>query len=410
MIISQKAWRRYLDGLRKVNDAAANQMAEYLRTHSVETQEEIKAALDYAYALSTKYGEGAAELACEMYDAMAEAAGVQLPPAVPAETATYGEVAKAVQGAMKQSMNPDLIGSAVGRQVKTTGVDTTMKNALRDGAEWAWIPAGDTCAFCLTLASRGWQTASKKALRNGHAEHIHANCDCTYAVRFDHDTNIDGYDPDVLLEQYYAAGDTPNERINAMRRAQYAKNKDAINAQKRMSYEKNKVRETIKQLEIEADRWVERLNENEKRSIEKYAFNPGDNAPNRFFERVNSMLRGDIPSDENLERHVEGITSGIKKFNVERSFPVYRRVDHDPSSGLEIGDLFRGEQFFSSSVDPEKALKKDFLIKIIVKKGTSAAYIDSLSQFDQTELLLDKDVIYQVKSKTETELLLEVIP
>lgn len=236
MTISGKDWQKYIDGLRKVNDAAADLMAEYLKTHSVETYEEIQAALDYAYALATKYGEGAAALACEMYDRMAEVSGVALPPAVPVETASYHEVAKAVRGAMKQSANPDVIASAVGRQVKMAGVDTTMQNALRDGAEWAWIPRGDTCAFCLTLASRGWQKASKAAIKNGHAEHIHANCDCTYAVRFDGKSTVDGYDPDALLGQYEAAGDTPQDRINAMRRKKYAQDKAKINAQKRRAY------------------------------------------------------------------------------------------------------------------------------------------------------------------------------
>lgn len=27
-----------------------------------------------------------------------------------------------------------------------------LKNALRDGAEFAWVSNGDTCAFCMTLA------------------------------------------------------------------------------------------------------------------------------------------------------------------------------------------------------------------------------------------------------------------
>ena len=44
-----------------------------------------------------------------------------------------------------------------------------------------------------------------------------------------------------------------------------------------------------------------------------------------------------------------------------------------------------------------------------MKKGTSGAYIDSLSEFDQTELLLDKDVIYKVKSKQGKKTILEVI-
>lgn len=29
--------------------------------------------------------------------------------------------------------------------------DTTLKNGIRYPAEWAWIPCGMTCPFCLTL-------------------------------------------------------------------------------------------------------------------------------------------------------------------------------------------------------------------------------------------------------------------
>lgn len=126
-------------------------------------------------------------------------------------------------------------GSAQGgvsRLVKQAGADTTPKNAIRDGAEWAWVPHGDTCPFCITLASNGWQRASKKALKGDHAQHIHAHCDCEYVIRFDSSTTVAGYDPDKYLEQYYAYGGD----INAMRRAQYAKNKDFINAQKRAAY------------------------------------------------------------------------------------------------------------------------------------------------------------------------------
>ena len=51
-------------------------------------------------------------------------------------------------------------------------------------------------------------------LKGGHAEHIHANCDCEFAIRFDHNTTVAGYDPDKYLAQYNAAGGD----INKMRR------------------------------------------------------------------------------------------------------------------------------------------------------------------------------------------------
>lgn len=260
MVISEQTWQNYIERLRKVNDQAAKEMFEYLATHewfrSKQSQQE---AVDFAFALATKYGEAAAAAACEMYDAIAMASmGHMIRPAMPADTATYGETAKAMYGGMKKTRNIQYIADITGRLVKQAGADTMTMNALRDGAQWAWIPSGDSCAFCIMLSSRGWQRASKKALRNGHAEHIHANCDCNYCVRFDEYTTIENYNPEELLEQYKEANtDTQGKvtrnrdkngvlreykqskfdaKVNAMRRADYAKNKDKINAQKRADY------------------------------------------------------------------------------------------------------------------------------------------------------------------------------
>ncbi len=106
------------------------------------------------------------------------------------------------------------------------------------------MPSGDTCAFRTTLAPRGWQRASKKAVKGGHAEHIHSNCDCTYAIRFDGKGGVAGYDPEKYLRMYEGAeGDTPREKINAMRRENYAEHKEEINAQKRAAYAERKERE-----------------------------------------------------------------------------------------------------------------------------------------------------------------------
>lgn len=252
MTISRKVWQRYIDGLRKVNDEAVRLAMNYLNTHDVLTQEGTNALIEYCYGLATKYGEAAAELACEMYDALAAVTGATVAPAIPAATATMQETAKAVVGTLKTGNN-EIVSSAVGRIVKMAGVDTTMQNALRDGAEWAWIPVGDTCAFCITLASRGWQRASKKALKGGHAEHIHANCDCTYAIRFDN-SEVEGYDPREYEELYYGAdGSKPQDRINSMRREFYARNKEVINEKKRDAYAKRQERESSAAEEMNVD-------------------------------------------------------------------------------------------------------------------------------------------------------------
>ena len=199
----------------------------------------------YAYNVATRYGEGAAVLAAQMYDAIAELEGALVPPAEMAETASYDEVARTMNGILKTTENEEIVSSAVGRMVKQAGADTTLKNAIRDGAEFAWVPHGDTCAFCVMLASNGWKRASKKALKNGHAEHIHSNCDCEYAVRFDSSTTVAGYDPDRYLKMYEdAEGSRWQDKVNSMRRDFYAENSEEINAQKRSAYAKRRERES----------------------------------------------------------------------------------------------------------------------------------------------------------------------
>lgn len=236
--ISRKAWNKYISVLRRINDAAADAFREYLKTHDIKTRLQRDAAIQYAYALATKYGEASADFAARMYESVAKASNVVIEDTIPAATATYEEVAKTINGTLKQSTNIDLISGSVGRLVKQAGVDTICKNAIRDEAEWAWIPSGDTCAFCLLLASNGWQRASKTVLNGSHAEHIHAHCDCTFAIRFNERTNVEGYNPKQYQEMFEdAEGDTWDEKVNTIRREHYAVHREEILEQQKEAVE-----------------------------------------------------------------------------------------------------------------------------------------------------------------------------
>lgn len=252
MNISKREWDNYIKKLSAVNNKAADLMEAYINQHGLD---DVDALVDYAYKVAAKYGNASAAMNALMYDAMAELEGVSLPAAELADLPTYGDVAKAVKGTLKTSLNVVEIAGAVSRLVKLTGQDTMLKNGIRDRAQFAWIPAGDTCAFCITLASRGWQNISAKSLRNGHAEHIHSNCDCAYMVRHSEDFNIKGYDPDKYFDMYEDAdpGGKPKDKINAMRREAYAENKDEINAQKRAAYEKRQELNSSEAEEIKVD-------------------------------------------------------------------------------------------------------------------------------------------------------------
>ena len=241
MTISTRVWKNYVNGLSEVSEKAKALTLEYLEEHTIDTYEERQAFILFCYGISAKYGEAAATFACQMYDAEAAYEGVLLDPAEPAEPASYGEVAKTVNGTLKQLLAAEITAAAIGRLVKRCGQDTTLKNAIRDYALIAWIPMGDTCAFCLSIAAEGWKRATQKALAGGHAEHIHGNCDCAYAVKHNEETDYSAYNPDKYENIMHSAdGTTQNEKLNSIRRMAYQENKDRINAQKRSAYEKRK--------------------------------------------------------------------------------------------------------------------------------------------------------------------------
>ena len=239
MTISLKDWTRFTARLSAISKKAADELRVWVNRQGGLDAIDRQALIDYAFALATKYGEGSGALAAAWYDAVAEASGQFLPAAEVASTASYAETAKAVNGVLDVSLNEETLAGAVERLAKLPGLDTTLRNAARDRAEVAWIPMGETCAFCLVLASNGWRRASARMLRDGHARHVHANCNCTYAVRFDSNTAVAGYDPARYREIYDdAPGGSSSAKINAMRREFYAENREQIRAQQNSAYEK----------------------------------------------------------------------------------------------------------------------------------------------------------------------------
>lgn len=221
MTVSDKDWSRFISLLGSLRKEASDQMEEYVREYGTE---DGRGLVRFANSLLAKYGEGATALTATMYDAIAAAEGEDLPEAEMAELSSYGEVAKAMYGTMKNGTEPERLGATMDVLVKQASADTMMLNAIRDHAEWAWIPMGsETCAFCITLASNGWQRASKETLAGNHCQHIHPHCDCMFAIRHSYSTDYEGYNPDKYLRIYEAAdGATPEDKINAIRRDMYA--------------------------------------------------------------------------------------------------------------------------------------------------------------------------------------------
>ena len=242
MTIPASAWQAFIQRMAAINRAAADEMRRYIDRYGMD---DADALIRYAYALATRYGEAGAALAAEMYDAIAALSGAAVPAAEVAPTADYGDVAGAIYATVP-SGSPEQVAAAVDRLTKLPGADTMLFNAIRDGAEWAWIPSGETCAFCLSIASYGWQPATRKILKGGHAQHIHGNCDCMFAIRFDGSTDVEGYGNGRRYADMFGTDGkaVSDDKVNALRRRLYAENSEEINEQKRSAYAKQRERES----------------------------------------------------------------------------------------------------------------------------------------------------------------------
>ena len=163
-------------------------------------------------------------------------------------------------------------------------------------------------------------------------------------------------------------------------------------------------------LRKDSEGWIQELTDKEKRAIQKYTYNSGDKKPNRFFERLNAMLRGDLPEDEKLRIYADIISSALNKSRIKRDVIAYRNLDVDLYSGFEVNDLIIEEQFISTSVSKRAALEKPYKVVIYIPKGSGGAYIEAISKYPkQRELLLDKGTIFRVISKKENVIELQVI-
>ena len=240
--VSRRSWDRYSARQAAQRQAASDDMVKYVTENARALR---KAALVTAGTrLAMKHGRSAAALACVWYEQVARKSAAKVDKAVPVVSANKGRIAALVESAAPKLEAGDLdgfakaCGDAVASEVKRSATRTMTANARRDGVQFAWVPNGaETCAFCITLASNGWQYASEAVMNGMHEEHIHPNCECEFAIRFSGDGGVDGYDPDEYWQTYKdAEGRSSKDKINSIRRDLYQENKDKINAQHRERY------------------------------------------------------------------------------------------------------------------------------------------------------------------------------
>ena len=171
--------------------------------------------------------------------------------------------------------------------------------------------------------------------------------------------------------------------------------------------------EKIKRLYEEAERWEKSLNMYEKTYIRKYTFNEFDankRPHERFYARVNKALRTGRMTERSLDKRIEYISSGLKKFNLEDDLMLYRRTDDNYMVGKLLGDIYYEPGFISTSITEEGTLKGEYLYIIFAHKGVRGAFVEKLSKFEkQREFLIDKSIQYRILLVKDKVIVMEVI-
>lgn len=332
MKISQAEWNDYIFKLSLISDRASNDFKKWAKKNGGWENINRQELVEMAYDIADRYAEASSTLSAEMYEIIANRENVKVKPAEIYDNLDFAEIAKGVNGALKHSNNDNYISSVVGRAVKQASADTMLKNASRDGAEFAWIPSGDTCGFCLMLASRGWQKATKKTTNGNHAEHIHTNCNCQFAIRFNKNSNVEGYDPEEYFQKYEEAKQavlnegekaTTNNIANKMRYIQKSKREEEI-AKAKEAFEKEKSLIGNRPLKDNTSKWKEDYKNNipqvdiPSRRIEyqgvKYTID-GNNIENRHNEeelKTAILLSKALGKKVSLCPKISGTNTGIQ--------------------------------------------------------------------------------------------------
>ena len=101
---------------------------------------------------------------------------------------------------------------------RSTIITSAFKDSVRTGV--ARVPNGDTCAFCLMLASQGPVYTNDPA--SVDIGKFHTKCNCKLVTIRTPEDVPEGYDPDALYEKYadvHEPGMSARETTQAMRDA-----------------------------------------------------------------------------------------------------------------------------------------------------------------------------------------------
>lgn len=168
--------------------------------------------LEVATRIAEKFAFLGAELGAQWYDLCTQLAGIEAEPAEIQEPDPDGLRAKA-ESTVKASQKPFVetfeyyMQNVINDSIRKTGDANLWRDYMRglSPGKWARVPVGDTCAWCLMLASQGaWYLTEESAVGDG--DHYHNGCNCKAVYHADAES-INGYSGKLgkYKAMYYSA-------------------------------------------------------------------------------------------------------------------------------------------------------------------------------------------------------------
>ena len=178
----------------QLKQAAIDEFMEYIHD-GMSIDEVVDAATNVAY----KYSALGEELGAQWYDLCTGLAGIDaddayLPEVDESDIRQRATTAAKSDGDVK-SIFDEFLQNQINESIRRTGTANMWRDYERGIApgKWARVPVGDTCAWCLMLASQGaWYLTEKSALTSKHGGNYHRNCNCVAVYHAEPD-DIGGY-------------------------------------------------------------------------------------------------------------------------------------------------------------------------------------------------------------------------
>lgn len=187
--------------------------------------------LDEVVEIATAVGEQfsilGGELGAQWYDLCTELAGIEAEPAElspmdrDAIAASANAAATRVEAGVIEDVFKSYLQNVINESIRTTGTANLWRDYERGlaGGKWTRVPVGDTCAWCLMLASQGAYYLSKKSALGETPDHYHRDCNCIAVYHADAES-IKGYAELAEYKRMYYEAENAND-ANATGRDPY---------------------------------------------------------------------------------------------------------------------------------------------------------------------------------------------